>query len=177
MLKRHGRHVPEQRLLLSPCCIAGACIMPVHLPIKYRVQGQNHIWLPVDCADSDSRLATVFHDRQQTEGNASGLAWTQTPAVPMPHRNRQPVRAIMRHLFGRSKPRQAPADGSFTQQQVEVFAVLQAATLVAPCACHRLMGPTACATFTSLQHIAVAVRACVSLHRHAWPTSWYGLFA
>lgn len=69
-------------------------------------------------ANSDSRLATVFQDRQQTEGNASGMAWTQTPAVPMPHRNRQPVRAMMRHLFGRSKPWQGPANASFTQQQV-----------------------------------------------------------
>ncbi|DBA85090.1 hypothetical protein WJX79_000334 [Trebouxia sp. C0005] len=69
-------------------------------------------------ANSDSRLATVLHDRQQTEGDASGFAWTQTPAAPMPHRNRQSVRAIMRHLFGRSQPRQAPADASFTQQQV-----------------------------------------------------------
>ncbi len=44
----------------------------------------------------------------------------------------------MRHLFGRFKPRQAPVDGSLTQQQVKVFAVLQAATLVAPCASYCL---------------------------------------
>ena len=43
---------------------------------------------------------------------------------------------MMRHLFGRSKPWQGPANASFTQQQVKVFAVLQAATLAAPCVCH-----------------------------------------
>ncbi|DBA94842.1 TPA: hypothetical protein ACH3X1_002382 [Trebouxia sp. C0004] len=67
---------------------------------------------------TDIRLATAVRDRQHTEGNASGLVWTQTPAVPMPHRNRQPVRAVMRRLFGRTKQCQALADGSFTQQQI-----------------------------------------------------------
>ena len=94
---------------------------------KTQCRGAEPHGLPLDCADSDSRLATVVHDRQQTDGSTSGLAWTQTPAVPMPHRNGQPVRAIMRRLFGRSKP----AVGGFTQQQVKVFAVLQAAPMAA----------------------------------------------
>ncbi len=42
---------------------------------------------------------------------------------------------------------------------------------------HNLMVPTACAICMSLQNIAVTIRACVSLHRHAWPTSRSGLFA
>jgi hypothetical protein len=42
VLKRHGRHFPEQWLLLSPCCVA-AYIVPLQSTTKYSVEGQNHI--------------------------------------------------------------------------------------------------------------------------------------
>ena len=172
VLKRHGRHVPEQRLLLRPCCIAGSYIMPIHFPIKHNVEGQHHIGLPLDRADSDSRLATVVHDRQQTDGSTSGLAWTQTPAVRMPHRNRQPVRAIMRRLFGRSKS----ADGGFTQQQVNVFAVLQAAPMAAQLHArafdHRKtespQSSLACLMLPASHHCNTLQSPSMLWHRRAW---------
>jgi len=67
----------------------------------------------------------------------------------------------MGNLFGRTKPCQAPADGSFTQQQVKMYAVMRATALAAPCTCLCLMVPTACATFMSLQHIAVTICSAV----------------
>ena len=81
----------------------------------------------------------------------------------------------MRRLFGRSKP----ADGGFTQQQVKVFAVLQAAPMAAQLHArafdHRKTESSpsslACFMVPPSRHCNTLQSPSMLWHHRAWPTS------